>query len=44
MVEAALAAEPDPALAQRVAREFNWDAAARSTLEAYRLALGKQIP
>lgn len=43
-VEAALAVEPEPTLAERVAREFNWDAAARSTLEAYHLALGKQVP
>jgi glycosyltransferase involved in cell wall biosynthesis len=39
-VEAALAAEPDFDLAVRVAREFNWDAAARNTLRGYELALG----
>ncbi len=38
-VEAALAAEPSPDLAARVAREFNWDAAARNTLRGYELAL-----
>lgn len=38
-VEAALAAEPSPELAARVAREFNWDVAARSTLRGYELAL-----
>ena len=38
-VEAALAAEPSPGLAARVAREFNWDAAARNTLRGYELAL-----
>jgi glycosyltransferase involved in cell wall biosynthesis len=37
-VEAALAAQPDFALSQRVAHEFTWDAAAQSTLRAYRLA------
>ncbi len=39
-VERALAAEPPSQLAERVAREFNWDAAARQTLRAYELALG----
>jgi len=38
-VETALAAEPSSDLAARVAREFNWDAAARSTLRGYELAL-----
>jgi glycosyltransferase involved in cell wall biosynthesis len=38
-VEAALAAGSDPDLAARVAREFTWDAAARSTLRGYELAL-----
>lgn len=39
-VERALAAEPPSRLAARVAREFNWDAAARETLRGYELALG----
>ncbi|MFQ5806530.1 MAG: glycosyltransferase family 1 protein, partial [Phycisphaerae bacterium] len=38
-VEAALAAAPDPELACRIAREFNWDAAAKNTLRGYQLAL-----
>ncbi len=38
-VDTALAAEPNAALPERVAREFNWDAAARSTLRGYELAL-----
>lgn len=38
-VEAALAAGPRPELARRVARQFNWDAAADATLAGYRLAL-----
>jgi glycosyltransferase involved in cell wall biosynthesis len=38
-VEAALAAEPKPDLAERVRHEFNWDGAARSTLRGYELAL-----
>jgi glycosyltransferase involved in cell wall biosynthesis len=38
-VEAALAAQPNPDLAARVAREFNWDVAAGSTLRGYELAL-----
>lgn len=38
-VEAALSTEPNPELAVRVAREFNWDAAARNTLRGYELAL-----
>jgi len=38
-VETALAAGSNPDLAARVAREFNWDAAARSTLRGYELAL-----
>ena len=38
-VEAALSTEPNPELAARVTREFNWDAAARSTLRGYELAL-----
>ena len=40
VVEAALAAAPSRTLAERVAREFTWEAAADKTLEAYRLALG----
>ncbi|TWT42338.1 GDP-mannose-dependent alpha-(1-6)-phosphatidylinositol monomannoside mannosyltransferase [Phycisphaerae bacterium RAS1] len=35
----ALAAPQRSALAQRIAREFTWEAAARQTLEAYQLAL-----
>jgi len=38
-VEAALAAAPRPELARRIARKFNWDAAARNTLRGYELAL-----
>lgn len=41
-VEAALAAAPEPDLAHRVARDFNWDAAARSTLRGYQLALERK--
>jgi glycosyltransferase involved in cell wall biosynthesis len=43
-VEAALTAEPDPDLAVRVARDFNWDAAARSTLLGYELARETVLP
>jgi glycosyltransferase involved in cell wall biosynthesis len=43
-VAAALAAEPKPGLAERVRREFNWDAAARGTLRGYELALGTTRP
>jgi len=38
-VQHALVRGPSPALPQRVAREYNWDAAAAQTLAAYRLAL-----
>jgi glycosyltransferase involved in cell wall biosynthesis len=38
-VKAALDAEPNPDLARRVARKFNWNAAAQNTLRGYRLAL-----
>lgn len=37
-VETAMSGGPGKDLAHRVAREFNWDAAADKTLEAYRLA------
>lgn len=40
-VERALARGPSPALAERIRREFTWDAAARATLKAYELALGR---
>jgi glycosyltransferase involved in cell wall biosynthesis len=43
-VEAALDAEPDPDLARRVARKFNWNAAAQNTLRGYRLALETSRP
>ncbi len=39
-IQRALATEVDPLLAQRVAREYTWDAAAEKTLKGYRLALG----
>ena len=38
-VEAALAAKPGAGLAERVAREYTWEAAAERTLAGYRLAL-----
>ncbi len=38
-VEAAVAAEPDPDLARRIARKFAWEAAAKNTLRGYQLAL-----
>jgi len=38
-VEAALAAEPNPDLARRIARKFTWNAAAKNTLRGYQLAL-----
>jgi len=38
-VERALAAGPAPGLAERVAREFNWQRAAAATLAGYQLAL-----
>lgn len=38
-IQAACAAPPDRTLAQRVAAEYNWDVAARRTLEGYELAL-----
>ena len=41
-IEAALASEPRPALTQRVANEFTWEAAARATLAAYELALNRK--
>jgi glycosyltransferase involved in cell wall biosynthesis len=39
-VERALAASPRPALAERVARDYTWDAAAAATLRGYEIALG----
>jgi glycosyltransferase involved in cell wall biosynthesis len=43
-VEAALAAEPNPDLAPRIARKFNWDVAAKNTLRGYQLALKTARP
>ena len=41
-IEAALQAEPRPALAHRIATEFTWNAAARATLAGYEIALGSR--
>jgi glycosyltransferase involved in cell wall biosynthesis len=40
-VQQSLARGPSPALAQRVARAYTWDAAGAATLKAYELALSR---
>lgn len=42
-VEQALTHGPSPGLAERVARQYTWDAAAAATAEAYRLALTTSV-
>ncbi len=41
-IEKAFVSSPGPALAERVVREFNWEAAARRTLACYRQAAARE--